>query len=60
MAYVAQLLSPRVLSRLSEAQLGSIAAAVDAEILTNPTIRKAIERKIAPLTREMEATLKAK
>jgi hypothetical protein len=58
MAVVAQLLNPRVLARLSESQLATLAAALNAEVLTNPTIRKVLEDKASALSKEMERTLK--
>jgi hypothetical protein len=52
------LLNPRVLARLSESQLATLAAALNAEVLTNPTIRKVLEDKASALSKEMERTLK--
>jgi hypothetical protein len=55
MAFVAQFLNPRLLVRISERELDSVVAAIDAEVLTNPEVRKALEGKASVLARELEA-----
>ena len=56
MGYVASTLNPRVLARLSEAQLTTLTAAIDAEIIKNPEIHKILEVKTREFLREFKVS----
>ena len=52
MAYVASTLNPRVLAKLTETQLNTLTAVIDAEIIKNPEIHKILEGKTREFMRE--------
>ena len=54
MAYVASTLNPRVLARLTEAQLTTLTAVIDAEIIKNPEIHKILEGKTREFLKEFK------
>jgi hypothetical protein len=54
MGYLASTLNPRVLARLTEAQLNTLTAAIDAEIIKNPEIHKILEAKTKEFIREFK------
>lgn len=58
MAYVSSMLNPRVLARLSEVQLTTLTAAIDAEILKNPQIHRILEEKTREFLKEFNVSEK--
>ena len=54
MAYVASTLNTRVLARLTEAQLNTLTAVIDAEIMRNPEIHKILEGKTREFLKEFK------
>jgi uncharacterized protein (DUF1778 family) len=54
MAYVAQLLSARVLTQLNDEQLARIISIVDGEILQNASLKKAVTAKVDEALKELK------
>lgn len=53
MALLSTIIRPTDLARLSEAQLDALTAALDAEILTNAAVKKAVTAKVQSVHKEL-------
>lgn len=58
MALLSQIIRPGDLARLSDAQLDVLTAALDAELLQNAAVKKAVSGKIAAMHKELAAGAK--
>jgi hypothetical protein len=58
MALLSSIFKPSELARLSDAQIDVLTAALDAEILTNPAVKKAVSQKIQSVHKELAGASK--
>jgi hypothetical protein len=59
MGLLSQLVKASDLARLDEHQLDVLVAALDAEILTNTAVRRAVSEKVQGITKELVASKKS-